>query len=461
MQRIHRRKSFWTTLGVAALATTLAACSGAGSPSDTASPGAGGTDGGDGGGSLNILMVGNPQMTDLEGLAPDFEEESGIDLNITILPENELRDRVAQDVSTGAGQYDVVTIGAYEGSVWTANDWLHNLQDMAEQDEDFDVDDLMPAMKGVLSKDDDLYAIPFYGESAFTMYRKDIFDEHGLTMPDEPTWEDIEQLAAQIKEAEPEMTPVCMRGLPGWGENMAVVGSMLNAFGGGFFNADWENMINSPETTEAVQFYVDLVKNYGEEGATNAGFTECLNIFSQGEAAMWFDATSAANSVESPTSSTVVGKVGYADAPRQEARSGWVWAWAWGVPKTTKNLDAAWEFISWASGKEYEQKVGEELGWTRVPDGKRLSTFEIPEYQEATEAYRDKMLAAIEQSDPNDCGTYPRPAPGCQYLAIPEFADLGTRMGQEVSAALAGQKSVEDALQASYEYGETAAERHR
>ncbi len=461
MQRTLRRKSFWSTLGVAALATTLVACSGAGSPDDTASPGGGGTDGGGGGSSLNILMVGNPQMTDLEGLAPDFEEESGIDLNITILPENELRDRVAQDVSTGAGQYDVVTIGAYEGSVWTANDWLHNLQDMAEQDEDFDVDDLMPAMKGVLSKDDDLYAIPFYGESAFTMYRKDIFDEHGLTMPDEPTWEDIEQLAAQIKEAEPEMTPICMRGLPGWGENMAVVGSMLNAFGGGFFNADWENMINSPETTEAVQFYVDLVKNYGEEGATNAGFTECLNIFSQGEAAMWFDATSAANSVESPTSSTVVGKVGYADAPRQEARSGWVWAWAWGVPKTTKNLDAAWEFISWASGKEYEQKVGEELGWTRVPDGKRLSTFEIPEYQEATEAYRDKMLAAIEQSDPNDCGTYPRPAPGCQYLAIPEFADLGTRMGQEVSAALAGQKSVEDALQASYEYGETAAERHR
>lgn len=451
----------WAVLGVSALATALVGCSGAGAPAETGAPEETGGGGGGGGDSLNILMVGNPQMKDLEGLAADFTEESGIELNITILPENELRDRVAQDVSTGAGQYDVVTIGAYEGSVWTANDWLHNLQDLAEEDTEFDVEDLMPAMKGVLSKDGDLYAIPFYGESAMMMYRKDIFEEHGLTMNDEPTWQEIEELAAQIKELEPDMTPICMRGLPGWGENMAVVGAMMNAFGGGFFDADYNNMMTSPETTAAIEFYVNLVQNYGEEGATTAGFTECLNIMSQGEAAMWFDATSAANSLESPSSSTIVGKVGYADAPRVVERSGWVWAWAWGVPKTTKNLDAAWEFISWASSKEYEQKVGEELGWTRVPDGKRLSTFEIPEYQEATAAYSDVMLNAIQSSDPNDCGAYERPAPGCQYLAIPEFAELGTRVGQEVSAALAGQKTVEEALEASYEYAETAAERHR
>lgn len=450
-----KRRSTWKALAATGLAVTLVGCSGAGSTEP-------GTEGepAEGSGSLNVLMVGNPQMTDLEGLSSKFTEESGIDLNITILPENELRDRVAQDVSTGAGQYDVVTIGAYEGSVWTANDWLNNLQGMAEEDADFDVEDLLPAMKGVLAKDDDLYAIPFYGESAFTMYRKDIFEKHGLTMSDEPTWTEIEELASQIKTLEPDMTPICMRGLPGWGENMAVVGSMLNSFGGGFFDADWNNMMKSPETTEAIEYYVNLVKNYGQEGATGAGFTECLNIFSQGEAAMWFDATSAANSVESPATSTVVGQVGYADAPKEEMRSGWVWAWGWGVPKTTKNLDEAWEFISWASSKEYEQMVGEELGWTRVPDGKRQSTFEIPEYKEATAAYSDVMLEAIEKSDPTDCGTYERPAPGCQYLAIPEFADLGTRIGQEVSAALAGQKTVEEALETSSGYADTVAEKH-
>lgn len=447
----------------AGFALVLASCSGAGSPGDdpTADPGGDGGDGGAGGGSLNVLMVGNPQMSDLESLSSNFTDETGIKVNITILPENELRDRVAQDVSTGAGQYDVVTIGAYEGSVWTANDWLHNLQELAENDADFDVDDIMPAMKGVLSKDDDLYAIPFYGESAFTMYRQDIFDDLGLTMSDEPTWAEIEDLAKQIDESDTDITPICLRGLPGWGENMALLGSMLNAFGGGFYDADWNNMVDSPETIETVEYYVNLLQNYGQEGASSSGFTECLNIFSQGEAAMWFDATSAANSVESPSSSTVVGKVGYADAPTDEIRAGWVWAWAWGVPKTTQNLEEAWEFVAWASGKEYEHLVGEELGWTRVPDGKRLSTFEIPEYQEATAAYSDKMLAALDKSDPNDCGTYPHPAPGCQYLAIPEFADLGTRMGQEVSAALSGQKTVEEALKAAASDFETVAEKHR
>lgn len=450
MAGINRRTLFGG-LAASGTAMALSACAGAGQ-------GDGATDGG---GELNVLMVGNPQMTDLEKQAGKFTEQSGIKLNITILPENELRDRVAQDVSTQAGLYDVVTIGAYEGSVWTANDWLHNLQERAEGDKEFDVDDLMPAMKGVLSKDGDLYAIPFYGESAFTMYRKDIFDKHQLTMPEQPTWDEILELAKKLKELEPSMTPIVMRGLPGWGENMAVLGSMLNSFGGGFFDADWKPQMTSPETVECIEFYVDLVKNYGQSGPTTAGFTECLNIMSQGEGCMWFDATSAANSLESPSSSKVVGKMAYVDAPRKEARAGWVWAWAWGIPKTTKKLDAAWKFVSWASGKEYEKSVGAELGWTRIPDGKRQSTFEIKEYQEASKAYSEAMLKALEASDPTNCGTYERPAAGCQYLAVPEFAEFGTRVGQEVSAALAGSKTVKEAMETCQQAAETIADKKK
>lgn len=443
MQR--RSASLLSLAAVGALA--LSACSGA----NTAGTEGGGTETGGtattGTRQLNVLMVGNPQMNDIETMAPEhFEEVTGIKVNFTILPENELRDRVAQDVATQAGQYDVVTIGAYEGSVWTANDWLVNLQPYAEEDTEFDVEDILPAMKGVLSKDDDLYAVPFYGESAFTMYRQDLFDEYGLTMPDEPTWDEIYDLAADIDARDDDVSGICLRGLPGWGENMAVVGSMIGSFGGSFFDADWNAELTSEATTNAVEFYVDLVTNYGQTGAAESGFTECLNNFAQGRSAIWFDATSAANTVESPSSSTVVGQVGYADAPRDAARASWVWAWAWAIPQTTQHLEDAWTFISWASGKGYENAVGEELGWTRVPDGKRESTFEIPEYQEASAAYSEVMRAAIEQSDPTDCGVEPRPAPGCQYLAIPEFADLGTTIGQEISAAVAGQKSVADAL---------------
>ena len=115
MSRINAR-AFTVTGMVGAL--VLTACSGANTTGGTAAPGKSG-----GGGELNVLMVGNPQMKDLEKLAPaDFTKNTGIKVNFTILPENELRDRVAQDVATKAGQYDVVTIGPYEGSVWTAND---------------------------------------------------------------------------------------------------------------------------------------------------------------------------------------------------------------------------------------------------------------------------------------------------------------------------------------------------
>ena len=455
-----KRKAFVAFTLVAAVG--LSGCAGANTPG-TAAPAPGETAGTEAppssGGSINVLMVGNPQMKDIEGLtAANFTAQSGITVNYTILPENELRDKVAQDVATQAGQYDVVTIGAYEGQVWLANDWLTNLQPMAEADAAFDVADIMPAMSGLLSKDGDMYASPFYGESAFTMYRKDIFDKHGLTMPANPTWQDIRCLAEQLDGKEEGMAPICLRGLPGWGENMAVIGAMMNSFGGGFFDAQWNPLLTSEGTKAAFNFYTDLVTKYGQPGAAESGFTECLNAFSQGQAAMWFDATSAANSVESPEMSKVAGKVGYADAPKEKIRSGWVWAWAFAIPKTTKHVEDAWKFVSWATSKDYEQLAGSTLGWTRVPDGKRLSTFEIPEYKEATKAYVDQVLFAIENSDPSNCQTQPSPGPGCQYLGIPEFADLGAKIGQEMSAAITGGQTADQAAENSQKLAQTVAD---
>jgi len=431
-------------------AVAFSACSGAGgaapAPANTPAPGASSTPAAPAANAINVLMVGNPQMKDLETLTKDnFTAKTGITVNYTILPENELRDKVKQDIQNQAGQYDVATIGAYESVAWINNDWLTNLQPYADKDTAFDVKDIMPAMSGILSKGTDMYAIPFYGEAAFTMYRSDLFKQWGLTMPANPTWAQIADLAKQIKAKDSKITPICLRGLPGWGENMAVMGSMMNAFGGGFFDEKWNSLMKSDGTKAAWNFYVDLVSKYGEQGAAQAGFTECLTTFSQGNAAMWFDATSAATTLESPQNSKVAGKVGYADAPKDKLRSGWVWAWAWAVPKTTKHVDAAWQFISWASSKEYEQLAMDKLG--RVPDGKRQSTFDIPAYKTQTAAYAQPMLTAIEKSDPTNCQAQTSPASGCQYLGIPEFSDLGTTIGQELSAALTGKETVDQALQ--------------
>ncbi len=422
----------------AALSLVLAGCG----------AGAGGGSGSGDAKSINVLMVGNPQMVDIEKLTEDsFTKDTGIKVNYTILPENELRDKVTQDIATKSGQYDVATIGAYEVPIWSENGWLKPLDEYADAG-DYDKDDLIdPIVESLSGTDDKLYAMPFYGESSFLMYRKDIFEREGIEMPDKPTWEQVAQAAADVDGAEPGMKGICLRGLPGWGEMFAPLTTVVNTFGGTWFTEDWQPQVDSPEFTEAVNFYVDLVKAHGEPGAAQAGFTECLNAMSQGKVAMWYDATSAAGSLEDPAVSKVAGKVGYVSAPVKETESaGWLWTWAWAMPETTKKADAAAEFMTWASSKDYEQLVGEELGWARVPAGKRESTYEIPEYKEAAAAFGDKTLESIEAANPTDPGVQARPTVGVQFVAIPEFQDLGTKVSQDIAAAIAGRGTVEEAL---------------
>ena len=441
----------------AGLAVALAGCAGAGGG------GAGGGGGGGGSKSLTVLMVGNPQMEDIQKLTADnFTKSTGIKVNFTILPENELRDKVTQDVATQGGQYDVATIGAYEAPIWAKNGWLHELDSYADKDANFDKADLLKPMVQALSGEDGkLYAMPFYGESSFLMYRKDVFAAKGLTMPERPTWNQVADLAAKVDGAQPGMKGICLRGLAGWGENVAALTTVVNTFGGTWFTKDWKAQLEAPEFKQATNFYVNLVKQHGEPGAAQAGFTECLNAMSQGKVAMWYDATSAAGSLEDPKVSKVAGKVGYAFAPVEKTKSsGWLWAWAWTMPKTTKNADNAAKFILWASSKDYEKLVGEKLGWARVPSGKRASTYAIPEYQKAAGAFGPITLKAIEEADPTNPGVQPRPTNGIQYVQIPEFSDLGTKFGQQISAAISGSTTVDAALATGQQLAQQVASKY-
>jgi sorbitol/mannitol transport system substrate-binding protein len=164
---------------------------------------------------------------------------------------------------------------------------------------------------------------------------------------------------------------------------------------------------------------------------------------------MWYDATSAAGSLEAK-GSPVKGKIGYVPAPVERTESsGWLYTWAWGIQKASRNADKAWRFVSWASSKEYEELVGKESGWSDVPAGKRASTYDNPAYRKEAAAFQEQTKQAIESARPNDPGVQPRPAPGIQFVDIPEFTDLGTKVSQEISAAIAGRQSVETALKKS------------
>jgi sorbitol/mannitol transport system substrate-binding protein len=427
--------------------------------------GAGGGGGGGGGGdnAISVLMVNNPQMVDLQKLTADnFTKQTGITVNYTVLPENDVRDKISQEFSSQAGQYDVASLSNFEIPIYAKNGWVAPMDDFISKDAAFNQGDILkPMTTSLTAEDGKVYGQPFYGESSFLMYRKDVFDAKGLKMPDKPTWQQVADLAAQADGAQPNMKGICLRGQPGWGQLFAPLTTVVNTFGGTWFNKDWTPGVNAPEFKEATNFYVNLVKAHGENGAPQAGFTECLNAMQQSNVAMWYDATSAAGSLEA-TDSPVKGKVGYVPAPVNKTdSSGWLYTWAWSIQKASKKQENAWKFISWASSADYEKLVGDKEGWAKVPAGKRASTYSNPEYLKVASAFAEPTKNAIEKADPNNPGVQPRPAPGIQFIDIPEFPDLGTKVSQDVSAAIAGQTTVDAALDKGQQAAEQVAAKYK
>ncbi|MBN7786896.1 sugar ABC transporter substrate-binding protein [Ponticoccus gilvus] len=394
--------------------------------------------------TLTIATVNNGDMIRMQGLTADFTEKTGHEVEWVTLEENTLRTRVTQDIATKGGQFDVMTIGMYETPIWAANDWLVALDDLSE---DYDADDILPAMRGGLSHDGTLYAAPFYGESSMIMYRTDLMEAAGLDMPAEPTWDFIREAAAAMTDKDAEVYGVCLRGKAGWGENMAFLTAMSNSFGARWFDEDWTPQFDSDAWSETLTFYLDLMNNYGPPGASTNGFNENLALFQQGKCGMWIDATVAASFVTNPDDSTVADKVGFALAPDagKGKRGNWLWAWALAIPAGTEKEAAAKEFIEWATSKDYIALVAENEGWANVPPGARTSLYENPEYQKVP--FAQMTLDSINAADPQNPTVDPVPYVGVQFAAIPEFAGIATQVGQEFSAALAGQQSAEEALE--------------
>jgi sorbitol/mannitol transport system substrate-binding protein len=411
-------------------------------------------DGGSEGGSIKVAIVDNPQMQDLTKLTPSlFTDETGIEVEYSVLEEGTLREVTTRDVAAGAGQFDVIMLGPYEAPQFGRDGNLTDLTPFASDDEAYNVDDIIPAVRTALSFDDKLYAAPFYGESSFLMYRKDVLKDEGVTMPAKPTWTEVAEIARKIDK--PDMAGICLRGLPGWGDLGASFTTVLNTFGGTWWSANEdgsvdEAMVDQPEFRKALQFYVDLVRDAGEQDAANSSFNECLSQYLDEKVAMWYDATVAAGLLEADDSD-VKGKNGYAPAPVEKTpASGWLWTWALAIPTTSEQVDAAWEYISFATGPEYLEQAGTRVpgGWAAIPPGTRESTYEIPQYEEAAAAFAEPTLDAISAAPIDDPGTTPRPGlPGVQYVGIPEFQDVGNRCTEQFSAVIAGRASIDEALE--------------
>ncbi|HEY7644031.1 MAG TPA: sugar ABC transporter substrate-binding protein [Hyphomicrobiales bacterium] len=394
---------------------------------------------------LTIATVNNGDMIRMQKLTDDFTAKNpGITVEWVTMEENVLRQKVTTDIATKGGQYDIMTIGTYEVPIWAKQSWLVPLDNLGA---DYDVDDLLPAIRNGLSLNGKLYAAPFYGESSMVMYRKDLMEKAGLKMPDAPTWDFIVDAAKKMTDKSAEVYGICLRGKAGWGENMAFLTAMSNSFGARWFDEKWKPQFDSPEWKATLDTYLAVMKEAGPPGASSNGFNENLALFQSGKCGMWIDATVAASFVTNPKESKVADKVGFALAPDKGLgkRGNWLWAWSLAIPAGSKKQADAEKFIAWATGKGYAELVASKEGWANVPPGTRKSLYANPKYQEAA-PFAKMTLDSINSADPTHPTVKPVPYVGVQFVAIPEFQGIGTAVGQQFSAALAGTMKPDQAL---------------
>ena len=395
---------------------------------------------------ITIATVNNPDMAD-DGEAGAGRSRNRIRTSrstLVTLPENEVRQKMTTDIATNAGQYDALMISNYEVPIWAKNGWLVPFDNVPAS---YDESDMIPDSKARAVSNGKLYAMPFYAESSMTYYRKDLFKKAGLKMPEQPKWSQIQDFAKKLNDPKNHTYGICLRGLPGWGENTAFFTTMVNSYGGRWFDKQWKPQLTSSAWKKAATDYKNLVTKYGPPGVTSNGFTESETLFANGQCAMWVDATVAAGYLSDPSNSKVAKDVGFAKAPYATTKNGshWLYSWALAVPKSSNHQEAAKTFIEWATSKKYINLVGQKKGWVSVPPGTRQSTYDNPEYKKVA-PFASLVLNSIKTADPKNPTAEPVPYTGIQFVDIPPFQAIGTRVGQILAGIVAGQTSVDQGL---------------
>lgn len=395
---------------------------------------------------LTIATVDNSDMKIMQNLSKDFERQHpNIALEWRVLEENTLRLRLLGDLAISDGHFDIMTIGTYEAPVWAKQNWLTPL----ELSKKYDTDDILPSVRNGFSYGGKLFGLPFYAESSMMYYRKDLLANAKTSMPASPTYDDILQIASKIHKPSERIYGICLRGKPGWGENMAFISTLVNAFGGRWFDESWNPEFQSEEWEKAISYYVNILTKYGPPHPEKNGFNENLELFLDGHCGIWIDATVAAGMLFDPKRSKVTAHLGFVAAPKQVTQKGSAWLWSWGlaIPNSSLHKKEATEFISWATSKQYIQTVAKKYGWVGVPPGTRKSTYKSKEYIKAA-PFAGFVLNALENANEIESTLKPKPYIGIQYVGIPEFNAIGNQVGLEISEALKGEKSSDQALSA-------------
>ena len=403
--------------------------------------------------TINIALANNPISQALSKLAASKYKAPGVKVNIAVLPENDLRQKLTTEASTGGTAYDLFFIGPYEANNWARNGWLENLEPYfkampAAKLAAYDRPDLIQGMVGSVSLDGEAFALPFYGESSFIMYNKELFAAKKLTMPAEPTWDQIYELAKKINDPAKGIVGMTMRGAPGWGMSGAPFVTIVNAFGGRFYDMDWNATVDTPEQRGAWKMYKKILRDAGQKDILSYTYNECIALMQSGKCGIYYDATSIAPPLESK-GSKVQGKVGYAMPPHQVMKSNTAWLWNWSMGINPKSDDAkkqaVFDFMLWATSKDFiKMTVDTDPTGGSTPPASRSSTYLLPAYKKAP--YAAMTLKTLESTDFTHPTLEPVPYVGLQYIAIPEFADAGTQMTQWLADYVVDKMTLDEAI---------------
>lgn len=411
---------------------------------------------------LIVASVNNGPMVTMNELSKEFTEETGIKVTYVMLTENDIRSKIQQDVAVGGGQFDLVTLGTTDIGTYLDNGWTAPLQPMFDsmsEDEKawYDFDDLIEAnIPAYSSESKGLAAVPLYGESTMIMYRKDLFDQAGLTMPEEPTWEQIYEFAKQLNDPSSNMVGMALRGKPGYGENMYVFGTILYAYGAQWFDEDWKPQLQTEEMKAAWEFYKKLQTETGARDVTSNGYTETLNLMASGNAAIYYDATVSAAVFEGDNSQ-IKGKMGYALSPSGPGKGNTQTIGGWGLAITasSKKQEAAFKYLTWVTSKDYVKLVADSKGWINVPSGARTSTYTNPDYK-AVADFADITLKSLSGASFDKPAVGETPYTGNSLPNIPEYPSIGEQVGQILADYVSGGKSIDAALAESQKIAEQA-----
>ncbi|WP_037339529.1 ABC transporter substrate-binding protein [Saccharospirillum impatiens] len=387
-----------------------------------------------GAGTVSIATVGNGDMERMKTLSRHFERDNpGTVLVWEVVNESVLRLMQSRDSKRDTPRFDVYTVGILEASLWGQSGRLDAVPDglagsLAEHG-------WIPEVIRGFQVNDRYFGLPFYGESSITYYRKDVFERLGLNMPDRPQWSDIESLLSRMSRAtDGARGRICLRGKSGWGENMALFSTMVNSFGGRWFDLKWQSTIHSQQWMNAIEFYLELQTRYGLETPWENGYSESLSAFSNGDCDIWVDSTAAGGAL---AASEHYRNIGYRQAPYQETQTGanWLWAWGFSVPDRSSVKDEAWRFIEWATSEEYQQLVAREYGIQFVPPGTRHALYENPDYLRYA-SFAAPTIEAIQSTDFDNSSVQPIPYRGVQFVQSEEFQQVGNHVGGLLARAL-------------------------